>query len=120
MFFSAKRWDRRNRADLIESTTPCYDAQVVGSYRAELQKVVDLPPNLGCKVSTFLILTVCRNSTRDATHQESFSLISHDMYIRTRTEKFKSTFYPHCLSEWNVLETETRLAPSVAIFKKKM
>ena len=30
-FFSAKRWDRRNRADLIESATPCHDAQVVGS-----------------------------------------------------------------------------------------
>ena len=24
-FFSAKRWDRRNRADLIESATPCHD-----------------------------------------------------------------------------------------------
>ena len=32
-FFSAKRWDRRNRADLIESATPCHDALVVGSYR---------------------------------------------------------------------------------------
>ena len=32
-FFSAKRWDRRNTADLIESVTPCHDAQVVGSYR---------------------------------------------------------------------------------------
>ena len=31
--FSAKRWDRRNRADLIDSATPCHDAQVVGSYR---------------------------------------------------------------------------------------
>ena len=31
--FSAKRWDRRNRADLIESATPCHDALVVGSYR---------------------------------------------------------------------------------------
>ena len=31
--FSAKRWDRRNRADLIESATPCHDAQVVRSYR---------------------------------------------------------------------------------------
>ena len=29
-FFSAKRWDRRNRADLIDSATPCHDAQVVG------------------------------------------------------------------------------------------
>ena len=32
-FFSAKRWDRRNRADLIESTIPCHDAHVVGSYQ---------------------------------------------------------------------------------------
>ena len=32
-FFNAKRWDRRNRADLIESATPCHDAQVVGPYR---------------------------------------------------------------------------------------
>ena len=32
MFFSAKRWDRRNRADLIESVTPCHDAPVVGFY----------------------------------------------------------------------------------------
>ena len=33
VFFSAKRWDRRNSADLIESATPCHDAQVVGPYR---------------------------------------------------------------------------------------
>ena len=32
-FFSAKHWDRRNRVDLIESATPCHDAQVVGPYR---------------------------------------------------------------------------------------
>ena len=32
-FFSAKRWDRRKRADLIESATPCHDAHVVGPYR---------------------------------------------------------------------------------------
>ena len=32
-FFSAKRWDLRNRVDLIESATPCHDAQVVGPYR---------------------------------------------------------------------------------------
>ena len=31
--FSAKRWDRRNRADLIESATPFHDVQVMGSYR---------------------------------------------------------------------------------------
>ena len=32
-FFSAKHWDRRSRAELIESATPCHDAQVVGLYR---------------------------------------------------------------------------------------
>ena len=32
-FFSAKRWDRRNRADLIDSVTLCHDARVVGPYR---------------------------------------------------------------------------------------
>ena len=32
-FFSAKRWDSRNRADLIEYATPCRDAQVVGPCR---------------------------------------------------------------------------------------
>ena len=32
-FFSAKRWDRRNRADLIESATPCHNALVVWFYR---------------------------------------------------------------------------------------
>ena len=53
-FFSAKRWDRRNRADLIESATPCHHAQVVGP---ELQKVVDLPPNLKFMLSTFLMST---------------------------------------------------------------
>ena len=31
-FFSAKRWDRRNRADLIEFAIPCHDAHVLGSY----------------------------------------------------------------------------------------
>ena len=30
--FSAKPWDRRDRADLIECATPCHDAQLMGSY----------------------------------------------------------------------------------------
>ena len=40
--------------------------------------------------------------------------------IRTRTDKFKSSFYPNCLAEWNELDHEIRLSPSVAIFKKKL
>ncbi len=38
--------------------------------------------------------------------------------LRARTEKFKSSFYPNCLSEWNKLEPELRHAPSVTVFKK--
>ena len=65
------------------------------------------------------------NYTRDPIpplQQFQYSLRKHGIIgqIRARTEKFKSTFYPHCLSEWNELEPETRLAPSVAIFKNKM
>ena len=38
--------------------------------------------------------------------------------IRARTEKFKSSFYPHCLMEWNSLDPETRVSPSENNFKK--
>ena len=40
--------------------------------------------------------------------------------MRARTEEFKSSFYPICLSEWNKLDPELRLAPSVAVFKKRL
>ena len=72
-----------------------------------------------------IVNNVTHNFTRDTIppHQQSqYSLRKHHVIgqTRTRTEKFKSKFYPHCLSEWNVRETETRLAPSVALFEKKM
>ena len=40
--------------------------------------------------------------------------------MRARTEKYKSSFYPHCLSDWNKLDLEIRLSPSVAVFKAKI
>ena len=40
--------------------------------------------------------------------------------IRARTEKFKASFYPHCLLEWNKLAPEIRTSPTVRIFKKKL
>ena len=40
--FSDKRWDRRNKADLMESATPCHDA---------LPRLERTPPDCsGCKV----------------------------------------------------------------------
>ena len=54
--------------------------------------------------------------------QSRFSLRKQDTVgrIRKRTDKFQSTFYSHCLSEWNKLETEIRHTPSIAAFKTKL
>ena len=40
--------------------------------------------------------------------------------ILARTQAFKSSFYPHCLSEWDRLDPNIRLSSSVNIFKKKL
>ena len=39
--------------------------------------------------------------------------------LNASTEQFKLSFYPNCLSEWNKLEPELKLAHSIAFFKKK-
>ena len=55
-------------------------------------------------------------------NQSNYVLRNQDVVgrIRTRTEIFKSSFYPHCLSEWNGLDPGIRLAPSVGVFKKQL
>ena len=40
--------------------------------------------------------------------------------IRARTTRFKTNFYPNCLSEWNALYKEIRLSPSLSTFKTKL
>ena len=40
--------------------------------------------------------------------------------ICARTDKYKSSFYPNCLSKWENADAETRTAPSFAIFKAKI
>ena len=54
--------------------------------------------------------------------QSNYTLRNPDVIgrIRARTEKFKSSFCPSCLTEWNELDPEIRLAPSVTVFKKKL
>ena len=55
--------------------------------------------------------------------QSHYSFRNQDIIgrIKARTEKFKSSFYPHCLSECNDLDPEIRLVPiDVAVFKKKL
>ena len=55
-------------------------------------------------------------------HQSQYCLHDQDAIgrMRARTEKFNSSFYPNCLSEWNKLDPELRLAPSIAVFKNKL
>ena len=52
--------------------------------------------------------------------QSQYSLRKHNVIgqIRVRTEKYKSSFYPHCLSEWNKLKPEIRLH-LLLLFSKK-
>ena len=51
-----------------------------------------------------------------------YSLRKQDVIgrIRVRTERFQSSFYPSCLSDWSDLCQEIRIAPTIAIFKKKL
>ena len=50
--------------------------------------------------------------------QSHYTLCNPDVIwrIRARTEKFKSSFYPSCLTEWKELGPEIILAPSVTVF----
>ena len=54
-------------------------------------------------------------------YESNYDLRSHAAIgqIQTRTEAFKSSFYPSCLSERERLDPEIRLSRSGNIFKKK-
>ena len=51
-----------------------------------------------------------------------YSLRKEDVVgqIRARTSKLKSSFYPHCLSEWNKLDPSITSSPSLSNFKIKL
>ena len=49
-----------------------------------------------------------------------FGKINYLLYHALLLRNFQSTFYPNCISEWNKLDPEIRLALSVSIFKKKL
>ena len=53
-------------------------------------------------------------------HQSSYSLRNQDAIgrMKARTEKFQSSFYPNCTSEWNKLDPEIRLNGSHIITRK--
>ena len=55
-------------------------------------------------------------------YRSQYSLRRQDAVGRivTITEKSNSSFYPNCIQEWNRLDPKIRLAPSVAVFRKKL
>ena len=76
-----------------------------------------------------LLYKFINNTTPDYTrfpipalHLSNYSLRTQPSagQIWARTEKFKSSFYPNSLLEWNRLDPEIRESPSVSIFKKKL
>ena len=68
------------------------------------------------------IIQECQTDPIPQLQQSQYSLHKQDVIgrIRARTERFQSSFYPSCLSDWNDLCPEIRLAPTIAIFKKKL
>ena len=64
--FSAKRWDRSNIADLIESAIPCHDIQVVVSNR-----VLSLPTPPDCSGCKVIGLHHCATTPSKARLQKS-------------------------------------------------
>ena len=57
-----------------------------------------------------------------ALHLSKYSLRTQPSVgqIWTRTEKFKSSFYPNSLLEWNRLDPEIRESPSLSTFRKRL
>ena len=71
--FSAKRWDRRSSYALIESATPCHDAQVVRPYR----------------VSNPLRLTVLASKSDDYTTEPQH--LHDSCFNMSRKRQFRTT-----------------------------
>ena len=76
-----------------------------------------------------LFYKITNNLTPDYTrdpipplHQSEYSLRNQDVIgqLRPRAERFKSSFYPSCLMEWNKLDHSIKASPTIASFKAKL
>ena len=98
-FFSAKRWDRRNRADLIESATPCHDA-VVGPYRDSNPLRLTILATMSDDYTTARISSRDKNGTDSipirienrhiSIAQLTYNTSNFDTKISTNGEKWKN------------------------------
>ena len=55
-------------------------------------------------------------------HQSEYSLRNQDVIgqLRPRTERFKSSFYPYCLTKWNKVDHLIKASSTVSNFKAKL
>ena len=76
-----------------------------------------------------LFYKITNNLTPDYTkypipplHQSEYSLRNRDVIgqLRPRTERFKSSFYPFCLTEWNKLDHLIKASSTISNFKAKL
>ena len=76
-----------------------------------------------------LFYKITNNLTPDYTrypipplHQSEYSLRNRDVIgqLRPRTERFKSSFYPFCLTEWNKLDHLSKASSTISNFKAKL
>ena len=112
-----------NLMEKVESVQYSAALAVSGTWRGTSRE--KLYAELGCT----LFYKIMNNHTPLYTkepipplRQSNYSLRNQDVIgqIRARTEKFLSSFYPNCICEWNKLDPEIRLAPSVTAFKAKL
>ena len=71
------------------------------------------------KIVNNITLEYTRNAIPQL-EQSTYSLREQHVIgqIRTRTERFKNSFYLNCLNEWDkLLPAVTRQAPSLNVFK---
>ena len=76
---------------------------------------------LFCKIINNSIPAYTKDSISPLT-QPHYVLCNQDVVRRISIRKaiFKTSFYPHCLSEWNGLDLGIRHAPSFGVLKKKL
>ena len=76
---------------------------------------------LFCKITNNLTPDYTRDPIPPL-HQSEYSLRNQNVIcqLRPRTESFKSSFYPSCLTEWNSLDHLIKVSSTFANFKAKL
>ena len=105
----SRRWSRR--LILFYNLTPDYTRNPISLFVLSISRRLilfyNLTPDYTRNPISLFVLSIIQNP----------SIVKH---IASRTESFKSSFYPGSLSEWNKLDPTLRDSSSVNVFKKKV